>query len=276
MEGYGRTGRLPPQPARPADARARRHRLLRRAPRPRPAARESSRSSPASARPTTRASSRARARTPASRSIDALARALELDDDERAHLHRLARPGPAAAPPAAPARDGPAEHGPPRRGDGGPGGRARPLHRRAGLERSRARAAGRATTRFDARPNLTRMLFLDRAHTRELHRDWDEEAASRRRLAAARAPDASPTTASWPSWSASSRLKSAEFAALWSRHPVANLRLGRQASAPPGGRRARARVPGAEPARRQRPADPDLHRGGPRAAAANSDLVGRL
>ena len=29
--------------------------------------------------------------------IEALARALELDDDERAHLHRLARPGPSRA-----------------------------------------------------------------------------------------------------------------------------------------------------------------------------------
>ena len=42
--------------------------------------------------------------------IDALARALDLDDDERAHLHDLARPAPREAAPTAAARPRPARH----------------------------------------------------------------------------------------------------------------------------------------------------------------------
>ena len=73
---------------------------------------------------------------------------------------------------------------------------------------------------FDARPNLTRMLFLD-AHTRELYRDWDEEAAravASLRLVAGRFPDDRELAELVGELS----VKSAEFAALWSRHPVAS------------------------------------------------------
>lgn len=115
--------------------------------------------------------------------IDALARALQLDDTERQHLHTLARPGPAVR------RSPPPEETP------GAGalqlldamadvptlllGRRNDI---LGWNRlGHALLAGHLT--FDApavpggRPNHLRMLFVDR-HTRELHCDWDTEAAT--------------------------------------------------------------------------------------------------
>lgn len=113
--------------------------------------------------------------------IEALARALRLDDDERAHLHDLARPAPAK-----------------RR-------RSRPATVRPGTRqlitaitdvpavvlgvRNEILAWNRlghlllaghldyaAPDRPADRPNLTRMLFLD-PHHRDLYPNWREEAA---------------------------------------------------------------------------------------------------
>ena len=72
----------------------------------------------------------------------------------------------------------------------------------------------------DARPNLTRLLFLD-AHTRELYPRWDEEAAravASLRIVAGRFPDDRELAELVGELS----VKSPEFAALWARHPVAN------------------------------------------------------
>jgi transcriptional regulator with XRE-family HTH domain len=165
--------------------------------------------------------------TNASRSvIDALARALQLDDDERAHLEDLARP-------AAGAR--------PRRGrpDAAPRGAAMLVHAMAEVP---AVVLGRRTEvlawnalghrllagHYDAdaparpseRPNLTRMLFLD-PHTRELYRDWPGEAArmvGSLRLVAGRFPDDRALEELVGELS----VKSPEFAGLWTRHPVLN------------------------------------------------------
>ena len=53
----------------------------------------------------------------------------------------------------------------------------------------------------DARPNLTRLLFLD-AHTRELYTRWTRRPPARSPRCGSW-PAASPTTVSSPSWSAS-------------------------------------------------------------------------
>mgnify|MGYP002403090537 CR=1 FL=1 len=155
----------------------------------------------------------------ASRSVlDALARALQLDEDERRHLHTLAQP-------AADRR--------PRR--------SRPETASAELEHLLAAMSdvpavllGRRTDVLawnalghrllaghydaDARPNLTRMLFLD-AHTRELYRDWPEEAAraiASLRVVAGRFPDDPALEALVGELT----VKSPEFARGWARHPV--------------------------------------------------------
>jgi transcriptional regulator with XRE-family HTH domain len=158
--------------------------------------------------------------------LDALARALQLDDDERAHLNDLATPARGAR----------------RR-------RARPDTARAGTLQLIASMAdvpavvlGRRTevlgwnplghrllaghydvdapVRPASRPNLTRMLFLD-PHTRDLHRHWPEEAkraVASLRVVAGRFPDDRELTELVGELS----VKSPEFASLWSKHPVQN------------------------------------------------------
>ena len=82
----------------------------------------------------------------------------------------------------------------------------------------------------DARPNLTRLLFLD-AHTRELYARWDEEAAravAMLRILAGRFPD-DPELAELVG---ELSMKSPEFAALWAKHPVANCVSGPPAPPP--------------------------------------------
>ncbi|MEV7908244.1 transcriptional regulator, partial [Streptomyces anulatus] len=74
------------------------------------------------------------------------------------------------------------------------------------------------------RPNLSRMLFLD-PHTRELYARWEEEAkrsvASLRLLAGRHSDDRRLAELV-----GELTMKSAEFAALWSRHPVHNCASG--------------------------------------------------
>lgn len=156
--------------------------------------------------------------------IEAIARALDLTEDERLHLHELARPRPAK-------RRRP----------------ARPDVARAGIrqlitamgdvpavvldQRSDVLAwnplahrllAGHcdfdAPSRSTDRPNLTRMLFLD-PHTRELYSRWEEEAnraIASLRLVAGRSQDDRELTALIGELT----VKSPEFASLWSRHPI--------------------------------------------------------
>jgi transcriptional regulator with XRE-family HTH domain len=162
--------------------------------------------------------------------IDALARALCLNEDEHAHLHDLARPAATR----------------PRRS-------AKPDHVRGGtktlidaMTAVPAVVLGRSTEvlawnrlghalvagHFDpaapespsTRPNLTRMLFLD-PHTRELYVDWDDEAsravASLRLVAGRYADDRRLTDLVGELCVASD-----DFARLWAKHPVLSCMSG--------------------------------------------------
>lgn len=155
--------------------------------------------------------------------LDALAKALQLDAHEHAHLHELAaqRPRPLKRPP--PERvhqwtrelmqtfgDTP----------------ALVLGRRTDVlswnPLGHALLAGHtdrtAPDRPAERPNLARMLFLD-PHTRELYADWDRKARTvvgSLRAAAGRHPD----DAALASLVGELSVQCAEFAALWSDHRV--------------------------------------------------------
>jgi transcriptional regulator with XRE-family HTH domain len=155
--------------------------------------------------------------------VEALARALRLDDDERAHLFALARPVPAVRRPERPEAPG--------EGAVGllasmPSAPALLLGRRndvlAWNSLGHALLAGHldptAPDDHDTRPNLLCMLFLD-AHTRELYRDWREEAAlavSSLRYSAARRPRDRLLAELVGELS----IHSQDFAALWARHDV--------------------------------------------------------
>jgi transcriptional regulator with XRE-family HTH domain len=162
--------------------------------------------------------------------LDAIARALQLTDDETAHLRNLAHPKQQRRRPA-----------------------VRPESARAGIKQMIAAMDGVAVVAMDrrsdvlawnrlghqllaghvdaqspndsaARPNLTKMLFLDR-HTRELYARWDDEAkrsVASLRLVAGRYADDRHLAELIGEVS----MKSAEFAALWSRHPVLNCAFG--------------------------------------------------
>ena len=159
--------------------------------------------------------------------VESLARALDLDDDERAHLRALART-------AAPARRRTA----PRPDVVRPGvlrlveslsdTPAVVLGRRSevlgwnalGHRLVAGHVAFDAPQRPAARPNSARMLFLD-AHTRALYPRWDveaERAVSSLRVLAGRTPGDDELTRLVGELT----LQSPEFARLWARHPVAN------------------------------------------------------
>ncbi|WP_051367198.1 helix-turn-helix transcriptional regulator [Hamadaea tsunoensis] len=156
--------------------------------------------------------------------IEALARALRLRDDERAHLYDLARPRPAAR------RRAPrAEHATTAGRqllaamDGVPAVLVDPRNDVLAWNRlGHALLAGHlpadAPARPADRPNLTRLLFLDR-HTRELHRAWSEEAAlavASLRFVAAQQPDDRALS----DLIGELTVKSPEFAGLWAKHAV--------------------------------------------------------
>ncbi|CAM5269143.1 Transcriptional regulator OS=Streptomyces antimycoticus OX=68175 GN=SANT12839_065160 PE=4 SV=1 [Streptomyces antimycoticus] len=162
--------------------------------------------------------------------LDAIARALRLSPDERAHLSNLARPPRAARRPA------------PRAGSARPATRrliaamdgvpAVVLDRRfdvlAWNPLGHALIAGHlpadAPERPAARPNTQRMLFLD-PHTRELYPDWPGEA--RRAVSSLRvAAGAHPDDRRLAELVGELSMKCAEFAALWSRHPVRRCAFG--------------------------------------------------
>lgn len=164
--------------------------------------------------------------------LDALAGALRLTEDERAHLRHLADPGRIR------------RRGPARAENARPGIRqllaglgdapAILMDRRSDVlawsRMGRALVADhlpeQSPDRPAERPNLQRMLFLD-PHTRELYTHWDEEAqraVANLRLAAGRYPDDARLAA----LVGELLINSPEFEALWSRHPVRNCTFGRK------------------------------------------------
>ncbi|WP_018683699.1 helix-turn-helix domain-containing protein [Actinokineospora enzanensis] len=158
--------------------------------------------------------------------LDAIARALRLDADETAHLRDLARPTRKRrrqAPRPEAARPGLAHLV-----ESMAGVAALVLDRRndvlAWNRLGHRLLAGhhdvRAPSRAAARPNLIRMLFLD-PHTRDLYARWNEEArraVASLRLIAGRHPEDRHLA----ELVGELCVKSPEFSALWTRHPVLN------------------------------------------------------
>ena len=156
--------------------------------------------------------------------IDALARALRLDPDERAHLFALARPAPVRRP------------RPVRRESPKPGA-TQLLHamgdvpalllgrfndilawNRVGHLLLAGHLDFEAPNQAAGRPNQIRMLFLDQ-HTRDLYADWRDEAAlavASLRYVAAQFPDDRNLAGLVGELS----LNSPEFASLWAGHAV--------------------------------------------------------
>ena len=156
--------------------------------------------------------------------IEALARALQLRDDERSHLFDLARPRSAARRRAP--RPESAATGAMQLLEAMTGVPAVVLGRRndvlAWNRLGHALLAGHlpfaAPQEPARRPNVVRMLFLD-PHTRELYRDWDNESAlvvASLRFVAAHYPDDRVLAELVGELS----MKSVEFAALWAKHNV--------------------------------------------------------
>lgn len=169
--------------------------------------------------------------------LDAIARALRLDGDEHAHLRNLARPDRSG-------RSGRSAKG--RAAEGFE--RTRPAVRQliGAMADVPAVAVGRrnevlawnplghallaghldlaAPDRPADRPNLSRQLFLD-PRTRELYPHWETEARAQvafLRLAAGRHQEDKQLAELIGELS----MKSTEFAALWSRHPVHDCLFG--------------------------------------------------
>lgn len=157
--------------------------------------------------------------------IDALARALQLDADERAHLHALAHP----APRRRPLTSSEPETAKP--------GAEQLLHsmadvpavllgrfndvlawNRAGHLLLAGHMAEDAPSRIEDRPNQLTSLFLDE-HTRDLYVDWDDEAAlavaSLRYVAAQFAHDRRLVELV-----GELTMNSNEFARLWAGHDI--------------------------------------------------------
>lgn len=162
--------------------------------------------------------------------LDALARALRLTADERAHLRALARPTRARRRPAV-------RHDKVRPGvrqllaamAGVPAVALGPRFEILAWNRlGHALIAGHLDFECPGRPldrpNSQRLLFLD-PHTRELYRDRDEEvrrAVAALRVAAGQYPDDPQLTELIGELS----MKSTEFSNLWSRHTVSNCTFG--------------------------------------------------
>lgn len=161
--------------------------------------------------------------------LDALAGALRLDDDERGHLHRLARPAAASRRKPKPERLRPGVRQTIMAIEGTPAvvlGRALDVlgWNRAGHLLLAGHLEFEAAERPADRPNLAQLIFLD-AHTRELYADWPEKAratASYLRLAAGRYPDDPGLAAVIGELT----MNSPVFAALWGKHPVAECVTG--------------------------------------------------
>lgn len=158
--------------------------------------------------------------------IESLARALNLTDDERAHLHNLARPAPEHQ--ARPTRPAMAAKGVKALlaavGDVPAlviGVRHEILAwNRLGHLLLAGHLEFTAPERPSDRPNLTRMLFLD-PHHRDLYARWEQEArcsvAALRLVAGAHKEDRELADLIGELC-----VKSPEFGTWWSKHPVAN------------------------------------------------------
>ncbi|WP_345653370.1 helix-turn-helix transcriptional regulator [Streptomyces siamensis] len=162
--------------------------------------------------------------------VDAIARALGLDEDERTHLHDLAKPAPRVR--RRPSRPEAARASTVRLIDAMTDVPAVVMGRRTEVlawnRLGHALLAGHydftAPGRPADRPNMTRMLFLD-CHTRELYARWDEEAAravASLRLVAGRFRE----DRALAGLVGELTLGSDEFAALWSEHPVLDCLCG--------------------------------------------------
>ncbi|WP_026423235.1 helix-turn-helix transcriptional regulator [Actinokineospora inagensis] len=162
--------------------------------------------------------------------LDAIARALRLDEDETAHLRDLARPGRRKRKPAS--RPEQARPGTLQLLNAMDGVAAVAMDRRSDVlawnplahQLLAGHYAFDSTSSAANRPNLTRMLFLD-PHTRELYSRWNDEAkrsVASLRLVAGRHPDDRHLAELIGELS----MRSTEFAALWSRHPVLNCTFG--------------------------------------------------
>ncbi|GAA4199051.1 helix-turn-helix transcriptional regulator [Actinocatenispora rupis] len=161
--------------------------------------------------------------------LDAVARVLRLDADERTHLYALARPAPAPRHPARP------EHLRPgvrtmidSFGDVPALVMGRFLDVLGWNRAAHALLAGHldadAPYRPEGRPNVARLLFLD-PHTRELYGDWDRKARSTvadLRLIAGRNPDDTALTA----LIGDLIVHSPEFTTLWAAHGVGDCGTG--------------------------------------------------
>jgi transcriptional regulator with XRE-family HTH domain len=156
--------------------------------------------------------------------IEALARALQLDDAERTHLYALARPS--TAKPRRTARTETPTAGAVHLLASMPNVPALLLGRRNDIlawnPLGHALLAGHldpsAPEQPTTRPNQLRLLFLD-AHTRELYRNWADETAlavSSLRYTAADHPDDRLLAELIGDLS----INSPEFARLWARHDV--------------------------------------------------------
>jgi transcriptional regulator with XRE-family HTH domain len=162
--------------------------------------------------------------------LDAIARALRLDDDETAHLRDLARPTRRRR--RAQARAESARAGLTQLVAAMEGVGAVAMDRRSdvlawnalGHQLLAGHCAADSPRSAAERPNLTRMLFLD-PHTRDLYSNWADEAkrsVASLRLVAGRHPDDHHLA----ELIGELCIKSKEFAALWSRHPVLNCTFG--------------------------------------------------
>ncbi|MUN36891.1 MULTISPECIES: helix-turn-helix transcriptional regulator [Actinomadura] len=164
--------------------------------------------------------------------IDAIARALDLDDAERTHLHDLAKPARHSG--RRPARPDAARPSTVRLINAMADVPAVVLGRRTEVLAWNPLAHALLAGHYDPasperpadRPNLTRMLFLD-PHTRDLYARWDEEAArdvASLRLFAGRYRDDRELA----DLVGELTLKSDTFAALWAKHPVYKCQSGRK------------------------------------------------
>ncbi|MFE5738562.1 helix-turn-helix transcriptional regulator [Streptomyces celluloflavus] len=162
--------------------------------------------------------------------LDALARALRLTADERAHLRELARPARTRRRPAVrPDKARPGVRQLLAALDGVPALALGPRFEVLAWNRlGHALTAGHLDFESPGRPldrpNTQRLLFLD-PHTRELYPDRDEElrrAVSALRVAAGQHPDDQQLAELIGELS----MKSTEFGGLWPRHAVSNCTYG--------------------------------------------------
>lgn len=162
--------------------------------------------------------------------IDAIARALNLNKDERIHLFNLARPVKTKR--RSPSRPDRVRPGTLRLINSMTATPAVVLGRRSEVLawNTLAHRLVAGHLNFDSpdvpaeRPNMTKLLFLDE-HTRALHVNWQEEATravSSLRLLAGRSSNDAELTALVGELT----LESPEFTSLWAKHPVENCMSG--------------------------------------------------